>query len=298
MLCRNPVNLGDGVYVPCGSCLPCRVDKRRTWASRMELEALVHPHVSMVTLTYDDEKIPPNGSLRRKDLTDWLKRIRKAVEPLRLRYFACGEYGGQTWRPHYHCILYGYQSCERSLFAVNRVYRPGECCAHCNLVFQTWGHGLVTNQPVSSKSFRYVAGYVTKKMGSKTHPLLNGREPEFPAMSLKPGIGVPALPLIKKAMEDGFRLWDQSEDVPSYLHKGKEKLKLGKYLQRKLREECGRDAETPEHVKRAWLQGMLDVLAFASENDLIAKDVHLRLGENQAARMEFWEKAKPKKGTL
>lgn len=299
MLCRKPTGIGNGVYVRCGHCVPCRVQKRMLWASRMELEALAHPVTSFVTLTYSDETLPENGSLRPRDVTLWLKRIRKAVEPLRLRYFACGEYGGETWRPHYHAIVYGLEPCRRSPFFTRRVHQLGQCCPSCDLVFKTWGLGIVCAAPASPECFRYVAGYVTKKMASKNDPRLNGRHPEYAIPSRRPGIGVPALPLIKQAMEDGFRLWDQSEDVPSHvLVRGNQKLLLGKYLQRKLREECGRDGETPEEIKRAFYQNMRDVLEFAKENDLLPQEVHTRLGENSASRIEFWERAKPKREKL
>lgn len=300
MLCRNPISIGNGVYTPCGGCIPCRVSKRRLWASRIELESYAHEESVFLTLTYDDDNLPISETglptLRRSDLTNWLKRQRKAMEPLRVRYFACGEYGDTTERPHYHCALYGYPRCKRA--PVGPAIK-GCSCSSCSLVRETWGHGHILVAPLSAEAARYIAGYVTKKMLSKGSSKLNGREPEFPAMSLKPGIGVPALPMIAKALEDGFKIWDQSEDVPNHLIVGgNRKLMMGKYLMRKLREEIGRPGQTPDHVKRKFYNEMLDVLQFAKEHDLLPKEVHTKLGEASSQRMEFWEKQARKKRTL
>lgn len=261
----------------------------------MELESLAHEHTSMVTLTYRDENIPQENSLDPVHLRNWLKRIRKAVAPLPLRFFACGEYGGASERPHYHAILYGYRSCLRGGATGLRVYRPSDCCSQCGLVSQTWGHGLISCESVSPASFRYVAGYVTKKMMNKNDPRLNGRYPEFARMSLKPGIGVPAIPLIAKALEDGFRIYDKNEDVPSYLIVRGKKMPIGKYLQQQLRLAIGRSKDTPDHVKRAFLSKMQDLWAASAAMDTTPKEILLKMGEASAATMEFYETMKPKR---
>lgn len=136
-------------------------------------------------------------------------------------------------------------------------------------------------------------------MVGKGHPKLNGREPEFGAPSRRPGIGVPAIPMIAQAMIDGFAAWDKDVDVPGYLN-GPEgrKLQLGRLLKGKLREELGRPAETPEYVLREWQQKMQTVLRFAAQADLLPKEVHIALDQMKMDRMEFWEKAKPKRETI
>lgn len=294
MLCRNPIGL-ENIYVPCGRCLPCRVQKRRLWATRMELESLAHEHTSMITLTYSDENLPAEKTLDPVHLRNWLKRIRKRVAPLPLRFFSCGEYGGISERPHYHAILFGYQSCLRGGASGLRVYRPSDCCSQCAVVSETWGYGLISCECVTPASFRYVAGYVTKKMMNKDDPRLRGRYPEFARMSLKPGIGVPAIPLIAKALEDGFRIYDKGEDVPSYLIVRGKKMPIGKYLQRELRLAIGRSKDTPEHVKRAFLQKMQTLWEASKDLDTTPKELLLKLGEAQAANMEFYETMKPKR---
>lgn len=44
--------------------------------------------------------------LRKQDLQLFLKRLRKYLPDYEIRYFACGEYGPDKFRPHYHLLLY------------------------------------------------------------------------------------------------------------------------------------------------------------------------------------------------
>ena len=93
--------------VGCGQCLPCRINKRREWTFRLELEASLHEHNSFVTLTYADQFLPEDGSVNPRHTQLWLKRLRKVLDPRKVRFFLCGEYGDQTFRPHYHACLFG-----------------------------------------------------------------------------------------------------------------------------------------------------------------------------------------------
>ena len=45
---------GDVVYLPCGQCMACRLNKSRDWATRCVLEAKMHKDNCFVTLTYKD----------------------------------------------------------------------------------------------------------------------------------------------------------------------------------------------------------------------------------------------------
>lgn len=63
-----------------------------------------------VTLTYDTNHVPitKNGfmSLKKADLQKFFKRLRKLDPEAKIKYYAVGEYGGKTMRPHYHIILF------------------------------------------------------------------------------------------------------------------------------------------------------------------------------------------------
>ena len=78
------------------------------------IEAGQHTDNAFVTLTYADDQLPDGNSLCPEDVTKFLKRLRKRIDPVKIRYFLCGEYGeGSTSRPHYHLILFGLPSCVR-----------------------------------------------------------------------------------------------------------------------------------------------------------------------------------------
>jgi len=61
-----------------------------------------------VTLTYSPESIPvKNGkyTLDKEELQKYIKKLRHANEGT-IKYYAIGEYGGITRRPHYHLIVF------------------------------------------------------------------------------------------------------------------------------------------------------------------------------------------------
>lgn len=250
MMCRNPFLRGDHAF-PCGQCMPCRFNKRREWTHRVMLEASLHGDNAFVTLTYDDAHLPrvrdmSNGlaTLRPKDLQDWLKRFRRLIAPIRVRFYAVGEYGDDSWRPHYHVALFGYPSCQ---FGMSRYSRSkSRCCVNCDRVADTWLQGNVFLGGLSAESASYVAGYVTKKMTGHDDFRLNGREPEFARMSLKPGIGADMMHEVGSVlMTHGL---DSAPDVPSALRHGKRILPLGRYLRRELRSIVGKEKDAPKET--------------------------------------------------
>lgn len=214
------------------------------------LEAMSHGDNAFVTLTYEDDNV---RSLVPKDPQDWLKRIRKAVEPIRLRYYLVGEYGDLSERPHYHVALFGYPSCTNANNNFRtRFDRSGKvhCCSHCELLSRTWGLGRIDNGSLTTESAQYIAGYVTKKMTAKDDPRLDGRHPEFGRMSLRPGIGVNSLHEVASTLME-FNLDKTQDDVPSSLRHGNKVFPLGRYLRRKLRVMLGKPENTPHEISQA-----------------------------------------------
>lgn len=103
-----------------------------------------------LTLTYADEHLPRRGNdgkgiLVKSDLQKFFKRLRKSG--FTFKYYACGEYGeNNTARPHFHAIIFG-------------VYLSEET------VDTHWSLGRVEVGTATEASVRYVAGYVSKKLG-------------------------------------------------------------------------------------------------------------------------------------
>lgn len=209
------------------------------------LESLLHSASCFVTLTYSDEHLPPSGSVIPKDLQDFLKRLRWRINPSLVRYYAVGEYGELTNRPHYHLALFGYPTCSYMVSRYSKLRK--NCCLHCDLIRDEWGKGNVSLGTLEKKSAAYIAGYVTKKLTAPDDPRLCGRHPEFARMSRRPGIGVDfmweyASDLIK------FDLIGQLPDVPAQLRHGAVKMPLGRTLRKKLRLYCGLPENAPEET--------------------------------------------------
>lgn len=147
------------IDVPCGRCLGCRLEKSRQWAMRCVNEASLYEKNSFVTLTYDDAHLPRDRSLDVRTLQLFFKRLRKQF-PQQIRFFACGEYGEKTRRPHYHAILFNCDFADKrriSGSASNTLYSS-------TLLESIWQNGLCSVGTVTFESAAYVARYTLKKV--------------------------------------------------------------------------------------------------------------------------------------
>ena len=93
------------------------------------------------------------------DVQKFLKRLRKAYKS-KLRFFCAGEYGEQTARPHYHMILYGWEP--KDLKQLYKIHHNGYYTSEW--LEKLWGNGQIQIAQAVPETYRYVAGYVTKKM--------------------------------------------------------------------------------------------------------------------------------------
>lgn len=187
---------------PCGRCIGCRLEHKRQWAVRGWHEAQLHEANSFLTLTYDDEHVPPGGSLDPRAVVLFMKRLRRAVEPRKVSYLYAGEYGDRTGRPHYHACLFGLDFPDQQVVGERRGY----AVAVSPLVASLWTDPA-TGRPLGSheigeltrKAVAYVAGYVVKKAARNPRQgvcgvdvdtgEVVGLEPEFARMSRRPAIG-------------------------------------------------------------------------------------------------------------
>lgn len=183
--------------IPCGHCIGCRVDRSREWATRCVHEASLHKQNAFVTLTFNDDNLPDDYSVHVRDMQLFMKRVRK-VHGSGIRFFACGEYGEQNRRPHYHVLLFGLDfAFDRYIWRKN--YR-GDYLYRSPSLEKLWPLGQCEIGDVTSSSASYVARYIFKKVTGdeaeahyKTFHPVHGHEvqqnPEFVTMSRKPGIG-------------------------------------------------------------------------------------------------------------
>ena len=75
----------QGLLVPCGKCMACRIAKTREWTVRMMNESNCHDKNVYVTLTYSDDYLPEDLSLSKREAQLFLKRLRKSIEPPKIK---------------------------------------------------------------------------------------------------------------------------------------------------------------------------------------------------------------------
>lgn len=197
--------LPDVTYqdIPCGQCLGCRLDYSRKWADRLMMEAREHEFSWFVTLTYDDLHLPTGArsdpatgevlsfvpTLRKRDVQLFMKSLRKAVAPVRIRFFCSGEYGDKTFRPHYHLIVFGLPLDDLKFYKAGSA---GQLYYNSPTISKAWDEkGYCVVAPATYETMLYTSRYVTKKLKGfeSSFYKANGIEPPFSLMSRKPGIG-------------------------------------------------------------------------------------------------------------
>ena len=192
-----PALAHNDVSIPCGKCVGCRLNYSKGWAQRCLHEAQLHDDNCFITLTYSDENLPDNRSLRRRDVQLFLKRLRKKRGSF--RYYGCGEYGPSTLRPHYHLCLFGLDFNDRVKMKYDAKTKLWLYAS--DQLTDTWGLGHTSVGDVSFQSAAYVARYIMKKQygarsaynyctyDAETGEVIAEREKEFPMMSTRGGIG-------------------------------------------------------------------------------------------------------------
>lgn len=171
MSCYSPITIRQKesfITVPCGRCMGCLQDKRAEWTFRLHQELKNSSSAQFITLTYDDENLlyneNGNGCLYKPDLQNFLKRLRKRDKTNNIRYYAVGEYGSKSFRPHYHLLLFN-----NSL--VDNIYK-------------SWTLGFVQIGKVEAASIHYVTKYLINRYDD-----MGNLPPQFATMSRRPGIG-------------------------------------------------------------------------------------------------------------
>lgn len=226
------------LVLPCGQCIGCRLERSRQWAMRCMHEASLHDENSFVTLTYSDEHVPDDYSLDYGDFQKFMKRLRKVFG--KARFYMCGEYGEQFYRPHFHACLFGVGFPDR---VVHSTSGSGHDVFTSRTLERLWPFGFSSIGEVTFESAAYVARYVMKKVtgqAAEDHYMRVVEEtgqlvsvvPEFTHMSLKPGIG--------RGFYDKFR----SDMYPrDYVVVNGQKVRPPKYYDRLEREDDQRAAD-------------------------------------------------------
>lgn len=230
MQCSFPRPVKNGnitIYVPCGQCICCRINKTTEWSIRLLCELKNYGSNAMfVTLTYDDEHLPKDFSLHKEDLQKFFKRLRRDLEKenRKIRYFACGEYGDEKkscyptgfGRCHFHAIIFGLNpdsDYDRCLISENWTF-----CE--SFLFDKKHRGIGS---VNSDSIQYVTGYIRKKLlGKSKQDYENaGIVPPFQVQSQSLGL-------------DGFKEYYSEYNYPDYVLFNGHKISIPRYFVDKL----------------------------------------------------------------
>ena len=189
-------------------------------------EAQMHKANSFITLTYDDEHYQPG--LEYTHFQRFMYRVRRKNGPT--RFFAAGEYGSTTQRPHWHAILFG--------MAFPLTQQIAEKLYRSELLEQLWPYGYSTVGAVTKQSAAYVAKYSVKRINGaranqhyrrydpRTGEIINV-PPEVAHMSLRPGIGEPWL---RKYWKDVYAARD------AVTEQGGKQLRPPRYYDKKMLE--------------------------------------------------------------
>ena len=187
---KRELSTGELVQVPCGRCIGCRIDRAEGWAIRCLHESKLYEDNCFITLTYDNEHLPYGGTLVKEHLQKFFKKLRRKFAGVRIRYYACGEYGENLQRPHYHVCLFNltFDDLEPLAKGTNYGLYTSETLE------KIWAKGFCTVGEFTFETAAYTAKYCVKKMNgekAKAHYTVlvpdTGElieiEPEFNVMS-------------------------------------------------------------------------------------------------------------------
>jgi len=239
--CMTPrtINRDNPQLVPCGKCPACAARNISQWSFRLVQEMRVSTSAKFITLTYDTTHVPitPSGrlTLNPTDVRNFFKRLRKAHVHSRIKYFAVGEYGGNTKRPHYHIILLN---------------------ANIELIQKAWPFGQVNygdERGVNEASIGYCLKYIHKtcKIGKAT---TDDRVPSFSRMSK--GLGL-------NYLTGAIRAWHHADPLNRMycnLLDGK-KISMPRYYKLKLYEESLRQEIGEATLERIRLEKEKEILS-------------------------------------
>lgn len=175
------------VTLPCGRCIGCRLQYSLEYAARAHHEMKLHPVGCSITLTYDDEHLPPNKSLVKRHPQLFMKSLREKYAPRKIRAFGCGEYGEKTGRPHYHICLFNFDFADKVLYGKTP---QGHDLYTSEDLRSLWPHGDHKIGELNFETAAYAARYMTKKIkGHSAKAHYGDRIPEYAIKPMRPGLG-------------------------------------------------------------------------------------------------------------
>lgn len=245
MSCNNQIYLkSKDMFVDCGKCYGCKKKKSSEWSIRLQCELTTNPKALFCTFTYDNDHLL-SVNLDKSDYQNFMKRLRFNLDGRPIKYYAVGEYGEQSFRKHFHAIIFG-------IF-----YEDTQ------IINDSWQNGIVDIAPVEIGSINYTVGYIQKKLDLSDDYYINlGFTPTFSLMSR--GIG----------LEFVLKNYDYLRQR-KYIQIGKNKYPLPRYFRNILGLTIN-DKEYDDYVKKITaeknreLQDQYKTVPL-SENEIVAR---------------------------
>ena len=182
---------------PLKECLNTETGEIFNWPSldyshlKKFLDALRDYYEYHYNWKYEEHEVSPGEDYDRYDKKQ--DKFFKVDNP-GIRYYACGEYGGKSGRPHFHILVFNMPPLPdmKHWFTTDQ----HEKIYHSDILQnKIWKKGICSIGELTWNSAAYVARYVVKKQKGKTKGLIDlcgdlvlGLEKEDTRMSLKPGI--------------------------------------------------------------------------------------------------------------
>jgi hypothetical protein len=235
------------IPVPCGKCPACLKRRANGWAFRLKEHHKITTSAYFLTLTYDNEHVPISVknflTLNKKHFQDFLKRLRKhhTLQNIdtKICYYAVGEYGTNTYRPHYHAIIYNINP---------------------DLLQKAWTLGQIHVGEVNGATISYVCKYLHK---GKTIPMHQNddRVPEFSLMSKKLGLNYLTPQMLKYHRDDISRNYVTLE--------GGVKSAMPRYYREKIYDEKQRYKQSLLIVENQHKKQIKDVIDYTNNGNPI-----------------------------
>jgi hypothetical protein len=222
-------------------------------------------------LTYDNDHLPVGGTLVKRDLQLFIKRLRKEISPVKIKYYACGEYGDETKRPHYHLIVIGWHP------DIESCYKPDRKQTASREIEELWHYGHNTVGYNDREAISYTVGYVRKKLVGLRASEYGEREPPFALQSQ--GIGKDYAVNHKEAIlsDNGITRNGVNVGVPRYYRKklidkdSIEEYQFHKKCEQRKQEELDKYDNSYDHIMSSMSSRRLRRISAEKREELFKK---------------------------
>lgn len=186
---QNLALLPNDLDVPCGKCINCLLDKNMEWQFRCYCEYLSRGSVAtFLTLTVDD--IHNTRRVSKKDVQTFFKSFRNTYflgknktieysEQDSFSYVCTSEYGSESFRPHYHIILFGVDVIDLiTNYNLNKRFQIlGRAKGGFRFNWSIWSKGFCHAEPLTPQLIKYCLKYLLK--GRLRDPSICGDYPSY-----------------------------------------------------------------------------------------------------------------------